>query len=147
VAYPTTATTAVAATRVFRDRDGSLMSEVAYRIAESDQDREQSQSHDGDEQSVFGQGRSRFTGSKPPEELSHGAVHGAETSRNQTRKKGWRIIEGAGNMPSAATCARQGSINLSATALQAGQEWDRAVSGGLVGWRGARSRTFCGRSG
>jgi hypothetical protein len=70
---PHSSTTAtVPATRMFRDRDRSLIGEISYRITESDQDREQAQCHGGNDQSVFGQSRSRLAGPKPSDELSHG---------------------------------------------------------------------------
>lgn len=50
------------------------MGDISYRITESGQDREEAQRHSGNDQSVFGESRSRLAGLEPPDELSHRAV-------------------------------------------------------------------------
>jgi hypothetical protein len=75
------------------------MSEVSYRITESDKDGEQAQSHGGNDQSVFGKSRSSLAGPKPPDELSHGAAQVPNFPGTRCGKNRWRVMERAGNMP------------------------------------------------
>jgi hypothetical protein len=142
---PSPSPATVSPTRMLRDRDGSLISEISYRITEPDQDREEAQRHDGNDQSVFGESRSRLAGPKPPDELSHGAVQVPDHPGSGCGNA-MDIIGGAGSMPGGLS-REPISQSLGGQRLSDGDEGRVACAGQTTGWRGARSRTFCGRNG
>lgn len=102
------------------------MGEISYGITEPDQDREETQRHGGNDQSVFGESRSRLAGPKPPDELSHGTVQ-VPTFDEPDAGTRWRVIEPAGNMP-------RGDSSLTARLNHLG---DNGFANGGPGWTAA----------